>query len=98
MRGQHHLLCHNVAKNLVPLQAGPRQDVKTAVTFLTIWAKEPDVNDYKKFQRSMQYLCGTVVMPITLEAENAHTVKWCVSVSFAVHSDMKSQAGGMIYL
>jgi hypothetical protein len=46
----------------------------------------------------MQYLRATVDLPLTLEADNAHIVKWWVDASFAVHPDMKSHTGGMMSL
>jgi hypothetical protein len=33
-------------------------------------------------------------MPLTLEADDLHIVKWWVDASFAVHKDMKSHTGG----
>ena len=35
-------------------------------------------------------------MPLTLEADGTHVVKWWVDASFAVHPDMKGHTGGMM--
>jgi hypothetical protein len=88
---------HKVAK-LLFLCKRARPDVQTAVAFMTTRVQQPDVDDYKKLRRPMQYLHSTVDMPLTLEADNAHIVKWWVDASFAVHSDMKSHTGGMMTL
>ena len=32
-------------------------------------------------------------MPLTLEADNSHTMKWWVDVSFFVHPDIKIHMG-----
>jgi hypothetical protein len=37
-------------------------------------------------------------LALTLEADNAHIVKWWVDASFTVHQDMKSHTGGMLSL
>jgi hypothetical protein len=48
------------------------------------------VDDYKKLYRGLQYIGATVELPLSLEADNAHIIKWWVDASFAVHLDMKS--------
>ena len=37
----------------------------------------------------MQYLCGTKVMVLTLQANDYGTVRWWIDASYAVHEDMK---------
>ena len=91
------LFHHNVAK-LLFLCKRARPDVQAAVAFLTTRVQKPDVDDYKKLRRGLQYLRATVDLPLTLEADNAHIVKWWVDASFAVHPDMKSHTGGMMSL
>jgi hypothetical protein len=91
------LFHHNVAK-LLFLCKRARPDVQAAVAFLTTRVQQPDVDDYKKLRQTMQYLRATVNLPLTLEADNAHIVKWWVNASFAVHPDMKSHTGGMMSL
>ena len=46
----------------------------------------------------MRYLRGTRRMPLTLEADNMHVIKWWVDASFAVHNDMKSHTGTVMSL
>jgi hypothetical protein len=46
----------------------------------------------------MKYLRGSINMPLTLEADSMHIVKWWVDASFAVHPDMKSHTGGVMSL
>jgi hypothetical protein len=60
--------------------------------------KEPDVDDYKKLRRMIQYLRATRQLFLTLEADNLQVVKWWVDASFAVHPDMKSHTGGAMSL
>jgi hypothetical protein len=91
------LFHHNVAK-LLFLCKRAQPDVQAAVAFLITRVQQPDVDDYKKLRRGLQYLRATADLPLTLEAENAHIVKWWVDTSFAVHPDMKSHTGGMMSL
>jgi hypothetical protein len=88
---------HNVAK-LLFLCKRARPDTQTAVAFLCTRVKQPDVDDYKKLARVMKYLRGTKDMPLTLEADDLHIVKWWVDASFAVHKDIKSHTGGSMTL
>jgi hypothetical protein len=91
------LFHHHVAKMLF-LCKRARPDIQTAVAFLCTRVKGPDVDDYKKLTRVVKYLRGTLQMPLTLEADNMHVVKWWVDASFAVHPDMKSHTGGVMSL
>ena len=91
------LFHHNVAK-LLFLCKRARPDIQTAVAFLCTRVKGPDTDDYKKLTRVVRYLRGTLEMPLALEADNMHIVKWWVDASFAVHPDMKSHTGGVMSL
>ena len=88
---------HNVAK-LLFLCKRARPDIQTAVAFLCTRVKASDEDDYKKLARVMKYLRGTVDMPLTLETDDIHVVKWWVDASYAVHQDMKSHTGGTMSL
>jgi hypothetical protein len=90
----HH---SNVAKLLFQCKQA-RPDIQMSVAFLCTRVKAPDADDYKKLVRTMKYLHGTVNMPLMLEANNMHVMKWWVDASFAVHSDMKSHTGGVMSL
>ena len=57
-----------------------------------VW--DPNKDDWKKLLRLMQYLRNTTEMPMTLRADGTNIVKWWVDVSYAVHTDMRSQTGG----
>ena len=91
-------LFHHITAKLLVLCKRARLDIQTAVAFLCTRVKTPDVDDYKKLACVIKYLCGTVNMPLTLEAENLQLVKWWVDASFAVHEDMKSHTGGAMSL
>ena len=44
----------------------------------------------------MRYLRGTELLPLTLEADDTHVMRWWVDASFAVHPDMKGHTGGVL--
>ncbi|KAI2500335.1 Reverse transcriptase (RNA-dependent DNA polymerase) [Fragilaria crotonensis] len=91
------LFHHNTAK-LLFLCKRARPDVQPPTAFLCTRVKDADVDDYKKLRRVMQYLRGTALMPLTLEADGMSIIKWWVDSSFAVHPDMKGHTGGMMTL
>ena len=88
---------HVVAKALFLCKRG-RPDIQAAVAFLCTRVKAPDVDDYKKLKRMMQYLRGTRKLVLTLEADNLQVIKWWVDASFAVHPDMRSHTGAVMSL
>ena len=46
----------------------------------------------------MKYLCGTVSIPLTLEADNSNKLYWWIDGAFANHDDMWSHTGGALSL
>ena len=85
----------NTAKLLFLCQHA-RPDIQPTVAFLTKRVKGPDTDDYKKLGRVMRYLRATKGMPLMLEADDTHVVKWWLDASFKVHHDMKEHTGGML--
>ena len=88
---------HFVAKALF-LCKRARPDIQTAVAFLSTRVKNPDKDNYKKLSKLVQYLRATKDLVLTLEPDNLHVIKWWVDASFAVHTNMKSHAGGAMSL
>jgi hypothetical protein len=86
---------HTNTAKLLFLCKHARPDIQTAVAFLTTRVKAPDVDDEKKLHRVLKYLRSTVNMPLVLEADGTHVIKWWADASFAVHPDMKSHTGGI---
>jgi hypothetical protein len=92
------LFHHNVAKFLF-LCKRARPNTQTAVAFLCTRIKSPNGDDYKKLTRLVRSLRATLDMPLVLEADNMHIVKWWVDASLvAVHPDMKNHTGGIMSL
>jgi hypothetical protein len=91
-------LFHHLTAKLLFLCKRARPDIQTPVAFLTTRVTQPDIDDYKKLGRVIKYLRGTPHLALTLEADNAHVVKWWIDSSFAVHRDMRSHTGGTMSL
>jgi hypothetical protein len=86
-------LFHTIVAKLLWICKRSRPDIHTAIAFLSRRTKEPDEDDWKKLRRLLIYLHSTLDMPLTLQANNLHTIQWWVDGAFAVHNDMKSHTG-----
>jgi hypothetical protein len=60
--------------------------------------QSPDEDDYKKLHHCMQYLCSTKHIPLTLEADSLHIIKWYLDASYGVHPDCHSHTGGVLMM
>jgi hypothetical protein len=89
---------HHHTAQLLFLSRRARPDIQTAVSFLTRRVKAPDVDDYKKLRRVMQYLRGSINLVLTLEADDMQVVKWFIDASYGVHHDLKSHTGATMTL
>lgn len=89
----HHL----VAKALF-LAKRARPDIQLPVAFLCTRVQGSDIHDWKKLGRVIRYLRGSKELPLTLEADEQHIIKWWVDSAFAVAQDMRSQSGGTMTL
>ena len=68
-------------------------NIQTSSSFLRTCMKALDMDNYKKLVLVICHLHATTDMPLMVEAENLHIVKWWVDTSFAVHPDMKYHTG-----
>jgi hypothetical protein len=96
-KSQTEMFVH-VVMQLLYLSQRARPDVRTAVSFLTSRLQHPDADDYKKMLRVLQYLKGTIDLPLVLAADGSGRVQWWVDASYAVHPDMKGHTGGTMSL
>ena len=93
--GTSQIFHHFVAK-LLFLCKQTCPDIQPGVAFLTTRVQAPDQDDHKKLSWVIKYLHGSVDMPLTLEANSSHIIKWINS--FTVHHDMKSHTGSTMSL
>ena len=84
---------HQLTAKLLFLSKRARPDIQLAVAFLCTRVKEPDEDDWKKLNRVLKYLQGSVGLPLVLSMDKSQTMRWYVDAAFAVHKDMRSHTG-----
>ena len=87
------IIFHRIVAKLVYLQARARRDLQLATSFLTTRVKRPDEDDWGKLRRVLQYIKGTLHMPLVLSADSITLAKWWIDASHAVHMDLKGHTG-----
>jgi hypothetical protein len=71
-----------------------RLDISLSIAFLTTRVKGPDIDDWRKLCRLVEYLRSMRGLPLILAADGTGVLSWYVDASFAVHLDMKGHIGG----
>jgi len=88
---------HRIVEKLLYVTQRARVGILLAIAFLCTRVADPDVQDWKKLKRVLQYyLRGTLDDVMRLGADSLSEMKTSVDVSYAVHPDMKSHTGGCI--
>ena len=75
-----------------------RGDIHTAISFLTTRVRDPDIDDWKKLQRLMQYLENTKGFVSTLRADSMSILRWFIDGSHTTHPDCKGHTGAAFTL
>ena len=75
-----------------------RADILTALSYLTTRVSKPNIHDYKKLKRLLEYLNGTMDLALVIGADGSDTLYTWVDASYATHHDMRSHTGGVISL
>jgi hypothetical protein len=74
-----------------------RQDIQTAVSYLTTRVQATDKDDWGKLKRILKYLNGTRHLKLMLCADQVKFVlHWYVDGSHQVHDDCKGQTGSLV--
>jgi hypothetical protein len=89
---------HNFTAKCLFLTKRPRPDISTPVAFCTTRVRKPDEDNWKKLQRMIRYLRGSLELPLILSADGTSSIKWWVDGSHGVHYDMRGHTGGMASL
>jgi hypothetical protein len=84
---------HHAVAQLLFLSARARRDIQPVTAFLTTRVKSPDEDDWGKLKRLLQYLKGTIHMPLILSADSMTMPRWWVDAAYAVHHDCKGHTG-----
>lgn len=91
-----HKTFHCCVAKLLYIAKRGRPDILTAISFLTIRVLSPDIDDWRKLKRVLQYSKGTINLKLTLGAGSLKTMKTWVDASYAPHNDIRSHTGGCI--
>ena len=75
-----------------------RQDIQTAVAFLTTYMKKTDEENCRELNLMLKYLKGTRKLNLTLSVGNVSVVKWWVDASHEVHKDCRGRTRYMVTL
>jgi hypothetical protein len=81
---------HRTTARLLFAAKRARPDLQVAVAYLCTRVKCPNQSDYRKLIRVIQYLRGTVSIPLVLGWDGSGQLEWSVDASFAIHKDMRS--------
>jgi hypothetical protein len=84
---------HHAVAQLLFLSARARRDIQPVTAFLTTRVKSPDEDDWGKLKQLLQYLKGTMHMPLILSADSMTLPRWWVDAAYAVHHDCKGHTG-----
>jgi len=80
-------LYHTIAAKGLFLCKRSKGDILTTIAFLTTRVKNPDMYDWKKVKRLIQYLKGTVHLTLTLSCGKCNIIKWYIDAFHGVHDD-----------
>ncbi len=92
------LAFHHTVAQLLFMATRARQDIQTAVAFLTTRVKAPDENNWGKLKRVLKYLNGTKFLKLTLSVGDLGMLKWYLDGSHNVHWDCKGHSGAVFKL
>lgn len=84
---------HSVVALLFFVSRHCRLDIQVAIAFLCTRVSNPNVDDWKKLKRVLQYLRETIDLKLHLGADGIESMHTWVDVSYAVHEDCKSHTG-----
>ena len=91
-------LFHTITAKGLFLCKRDRPYILTTIAYLTTRVKEPDIDNWKKLRKIIQYLYATKDLVLTLNNDKLNIIKWFVDASHGVHDDMKGKTGVTITL
>ena len=94
LNSKKHKVFHSCVAKLLFVAKRGRPDILTAISFLTTRVTKPNVDDWGKLRRVLQYLKGTLDMKLTIGADSMTIIKTWIDASYAPHHDMRSHTGG----
>ena len=87
---------HHCVAKLLYVAKRCRLDIQLTISFLCSRVTKSTEQDWKKLQRLLQYLNGTLDRKFTIGADDITTMNLYIDASYAIHDDMKSHTGGCV--
>ena len=89
---------HSVTAKLLYIAKRTRPDILLPVSFLTTKVQAPTKHDQKLLNRVLEYLKGSINLPLRLTCDVDVGVKLYVDASYGCHTDFKSHTGAVVTL
>ena len=70
--------------------------IQLAVSFLYTRVRGPYTDEYNNLARVMEYIQGTIGLPLILSINKSVNIKCYVDAAFVVHKDMRSHTSGFM--
>ena len=71
-----------------------RPEIKTAISFLFTEMKDPDIHDWGKLRRLLQFLSQTIGDDCVLGSDNIYYVLTYMDTSYDKHDNIRGRTGG----
>jgi hypothetical protein len=95
LKEKQALAFHHTVAQLLFLSTRARQDIQTALAFLTTRVKNPNKYNWGKLKRVLKYLNGTKYMKLKLSFNGLTTPKWYVDGLHNAHADSRGHGGAL---
>jgi len=89
---------HTTVAKALFLTKRSRPDIMPTVAFLCTRVQGPNIEDWSKLTRMMEFLKRTQDDCLTLRADGSKQVTWNIDAAFAVHPKMRSHTGATMTL
>ena len=89
-------LFHTITAKLLYIMKRARPDIELAVSFLCTRVQNPNLDDWKKLQRVIGWLEGTINDTRFIGANSLEQLFTWIDASYAVHMNMRGHTGGAI--
>ena len=83
-------LLHHFLEQLLYLSKLARSDIQLEISFLCTRLIDPDIDNYKKLERFINYIQGKFGLPLILSIDKSVNIKWYVNAAFVVHKYIRS--------
>ena len=87
---------HHIVQKLLHISKRGRLDLQVAVGFLCTRVKEPNVSDWNKLRRMLEYIHRTIEMKRILSMSNMEVMNIYIGASHGIHWNRRGQTGGCI--